>query len=57
MHFYKDDCLKDPEANAEFTELIPSCNVPAEIQASLPFFIPFFVMFHFGHGMVCFGDG
>jgi hypothetical protein len=57
MHFYKDDCPKDPEANDEFTELIPRCDAPAEIQASLPFFIPFFVMLHFGDGMVHFTDG
>ncbi|KAK3900118.1 hypothetical protein C8A05DRAFT_17542, partial [Staphylotrichum tortipilum] len=52
MHFYKDDCPKDPKANAEFTALIPSWDVEPEIQASLPFFIPFFVMLHFGEGMV-----
>ncbi|KAK4139256.1 uncharacterized protein C8A04DRAFT_16021 [Dichotomopilus funicola] len=40
IHFYKDNCPKDPDANAEFSELIPFCDPPPEIQASLPFFIP-----------------
>ncbi|KAH7303720.1 hypothetical protein B0I35DRAFT_465552, partial [Stachybotrys elegans] len=43
LSFYT-ECPKKEEENAEFTEKIPlPCRVPKEVQASLPFWIPYFV--------------
>ncbi|KAK4107111.1 hypothetical protein N656DRAFT_720758, partial [Canariomyces notabilis] len=36
-------CPKEPTSNARFTAKIPICEVPDEIQASLPLWLPFIV--------------
>ncbi|KAK3687198.1 hypothetical protein B0T22DRAFT_456641, partial [Podospora appendiculata] len=52
IDFYT-QCPKEPDQHSIFTNLIPLCETlnkipPAEIQASLPFWIPFFVKLHVG---------
>lgn len=47
LNFYA-RCPRDPISNDVFTNKIPLCEVPDEIHASLPFWIPFFVKFHVG---------
>ncbi|KAK3935529.1 hypothetical protein QBC46DRAFT_453401 [Diplogelasinospora grovesii] len=45
INFYS-RCPHGGEANDLFTERFPCCDVPDEKQASLPFWIPFFVQLH-----------
>lgn len=47
LHFYT-KCPKGSESNERFTNTIPLCEVPDEIQASLPLWIPFFVKLNSG---------
>ncbi|KAH6632459.1 hypothetical protein F5144DRAFT_490897, partial [Chaetomium tenue] len=47
LSFYG-QCPKEPDENAIFTGKFPRCEVPDEIQASLPLWIPFFVKVHIG---------
>jgi hypothetical protein len=41
-------CPKEADENAIFTNKIPLCDVPEEVHASLPLWIPFFVKLHVG---------
>ncbi|KAK4139634.1 uncharacterized protein C8A04DRAFT_15668, partial [Dichotomopilus funicola] len=53
LSFYQ-YCPKERKESRVFTEKIPLCDVPEdEIQASVPFWIPFFVKFHVGDRWSC----
>ncbi|KAJ9133022.1 hypothetical protein NKR19_g9196 [Coniochaeta hoffmannii] len=47
LRFYT-RCPKDPGSNKRFTDKVPLCAAPDEIQASLPLWIPFFVKVNTG---------